>query len=326
MTMKQNGVDRTIWIREHVAPPAPIDTVIFDVDGVLWDTGDSFDTAVRETVDYFLCRYLGRENPYPITAEELRAFRRAGGLNNDWDMTYTLIATRLAGRADIEQAAAESGGRGRAWAEELLPADPAVDYATVVRIFNEIYWGSADFLRAFGEPPHHVSDAPGCWHRETQLLPPTLIDDLRAAGVRHLGVATGRNQIELATVFESSGLHHHIPAEAVITGDVMAKPDGRVLDHVLVNLAQLATSAGAPLPGAALFLGDTKDDLDAVLNYRKVTGADARWIGAVAVVQREEEPFFQQAGSDAVINHVALLPELIDRVNKNLFTVNVHRK
>jgi HAD superfamily phosphatase len=314
---RENGADGRIWIRQHVAPPAPIDTVIFDVDGVLWDTGDSFDTAVRETVDYFLRRYLGGENPYPVTTEELRIFRRAGGLNNDWDMTYTLIATRLAGRADIEQLAAESQGRGRPWAGSLLSGEPAVDYDTVVRIFNEIYWGSADFQRAYNEAPGYLADAPGCWHRETQLLPPTLIDDLRAAGVRHLGVATGRNQIELSTVLESSGLHQHIPDDAIITGDVLAKPDGRVLDRILANLAQLAASAGQAPPGAALFLGDTKDDLDAVLNYRKVTGEKARWIGAVAVVQPEEASFFQQAGSDAIIDHVALLPDLIDRVNVN---------
>lgn len=309
--MQQNGFDRTIWVKESSPPAIPIDTVIFDVDGVLWDTGDSFDTAVQQTVEYFLRHRFGRENERPVTTEELRSFRRAGGLNNDWDMTYTLLATRLAGRDDVAQAAAESGGRGRAWAETLVPSGLTIDYAQIVRVFDEIYWGAADYARCFGEPPCYVTDAPGCWHREQQLLPETLLDDLRRLGIRHFGIATGRNQVELSTVLESSGLHQQIPAEAIITSEILAKPDGRVLDWVLARLDQVASDAGSLPPGAALFCGDTKDDLDAVLNYRALAGAHARWIGAVAVVRPEEAAFFQRSGSDAVINHIDQLPALV---------------
>jgi HAD superfamily phosphatase len=316
--MTQNGFDRTRWLKESATPPAPIDTIIFDVDGVLWDTGDSFDTAVQQTVDYFFVRHFHHSHPRPVTTEELRAFRRAGGLNNDWDMTYTLIATRLARIDDVERAAAASGGRGRAWAQTLLPAGIEIDYEQIVRVFDEIYWGAADFLRCFGEDPRYVADAPGCWHREEQLLPHTLLDDLRSLGIHHFGIATGRSRFELATVLESSQLEQHIPIEAMLTGDVLAKPDGRVLDRVLGSLDGLAAQGGRAQPGATLFCGDTKDDLDAVLNYRALKGNDARWIGAVAVVRPEEEEFFRRTGSDAVINHVADLPALIQRFNSKI--------
>ena len=68
--MQQNGFDRTIWVKESSPPAIPIDTVIFDVDGVLWDTGDSFDTAVQQTVEYFLRHRFGRENERPVTTEQ----------------------------------------------------------------------------------------------------------------------------------------------------------------------------------------------------------------------------------------------------------------
>jgi phosphoglycolate phosphatase-like HAD superfamily hydrolase len=171
-------------------------------------------------------------------------------------------------------------------------------------------------LRCFGEDPRYVADAPGCWHREEQLLPVTLFDDLRSLGVHHFGIATGRSEFELATVLESSGLGQHIPVDAMLTGDVLAKPDGRVLDRVLSSLDGLASQAGRSQPGASLFCGDTKDDLDAVLNYRALKGNNARWIGAVAVVRPEEEEFFRRTGSDAVINHIADLPALIESFNQ----------
>ncbi len=311
----QNGTMPPIWLNESAAPPAPIDTVIFDVDGVLWDTGDSFDVAVQETVAYFLSHEFQRPDFRPVTTEELRAFRRAGGLNNDWDMTYTLLAMRLAGRDDVEAAAAESGGRGRVWAQTLLPTGVVVDFRKIIRVFDEIYWGAADFQRCFGESPSYAPMATGCWHNEQPLLPHSLFDDLRSLGIRHFGIATGRSRFELSTVLESSGLDREVPLEAMITGDILTKPDGRVLDLVLGSLDQLATQSAQTRPGPALFCGDTKDDLDAVLNYRSLMGESARWIGAVSVVRPEEADFFRQSGTEAVISHVEHLPALIQSLN-----------
>jgi hypothetical protein len=116
-------------------------------------------------------------------------------------------------------------------------------------------------------------------------------------------------------VLESSGLEQHIPIEAMLTGDVLAKPDGRVLERVLMSLDQLADAASLSRAGSALFCGDTKDDLDAVFNYRSRAGASARWIGAVAVVGPDEQAFFRRSGSDAVIDHVVHLPTLVRAFN-----------
>ncbi len=291
-----------------------IDTVIFDVDGVLWDTGDSFDQAVIQTVDHVLRRWFHVPQPDPVTREELRLFRRAGGLNNDWDMAYTLAALRLAGRTDREQAAAESNGRGRAWAETLLPPGVHLDYPELVRLFNEIYWGAADFRRLFGQAPRHVADAPGTWHRERPLWAPDLFHRLQAAGVRHFGLATGRNRMELATVLQVGGLDRFIPAQARITGDVLQKPDGRVLATVLARLHQVASAQGMPPPQAAVYCGDTADDVAAVHNYRRLAGPDATPIYAVAVVPPEEADFFRTLGADVVVSHVEELPPLLERL------------
>ncbi len=37
------------WIRPTLTPPGPVDAVIFDVDGVLFETSASFDAAVKAT-------------------------------------------------------------------------------------------------------------------------------------------------------------------------------------------------------------------------------------------------------------------------------------
>ncbi len=290
-----------------------MDTVIFDVDGVLWDTGDSFDRAVAQVVDHVARHWFGMDPVPPVTREELRIFRRAGGLNNDWDMAYTLVALRLAGCHDPEQAAAESQGRGRAWAQELLPPGISLDYGRLVRLFNEVYWGHRDFRRLFGVVPCHVPDAPGTWHRERPLFSPDLFDRLRSRGIRHFGLATGRNRMELSTVLEASGLARLLAEEACITADVLQKPDGRVLVAALEGLSRVARVRGHPPPRAAIYCGDTADDVAVVHNYRDLAPAGAPPIHSVAVVSQEEADFFRDLGADAVIGHVDELPALLDR-------------
>lgn len=305
-----------IWIAQESAPPAPIDTVIFDVDGVLWETGESYDRCVALTVDHLLRQRYGMAHPRPVSDEELRLFRRAGGLNNDWHMTYVLVALRLLGREDLAQAAAESQGQGMAWAESLLHRQrgPAIEYDEVVRLFNEYYWGSQDFARHFGEPPRYVQDAPGCWHHEKQLIPQDLIGQLRGLGVHHFGIATGRDWRELDTVLAASQLDRQIPRRTMLTSDLLSKPDGRVLDWVLGAMSQAAQEQGEAPPRAALFCGDTRDDLDAVLNYRQLRGDAAHWVGAVAVAPAHEHPFFGRNGSDAALEHIQDLPRLITQL------------
>lgn len=58
-------------------------TVVFDMDGVLIDASKSYRVAVQRTFHQFTDK--------EITAEELSAAKKLGGLNNDWDLTDYLL-------------------------------------------------------------------------------------------------------------------------------------------------------------------------------------------------------------------------------------------
>ncbi len=82
-------------------------------------------------------------------------------------------------------------------------------------------------------------------------------------------------------------------------------------------MQRTAAESGQPPIRTALFCGDTMDDLQAVVNYRSLAHAETPvWVGAVAVVKAEDFAFFQQAGSDAAVTHVAQLPQIVDTVNQ----------
>ena len=69
-----------------------VDTLVFDIDGVLIDVRDSYREAICQTVQFYfkeiLC-FRGSQNL--INPEEVKYFKMAGGFNNDWDLTSAVV-------------------------------------------------------------------------------------------------------------------------------------------------------------------------------------------------------------------------------------------
>ncbi|MFH0875541.1 MAG: histidinol-phosphate transaminase [archaeon] len=65
-----------------------VDTILFDMDGVLVDVSNSYRVAIREAVNYFL-KKNGIDKQ--ITFEIIQFFKEKGRLNNDWDCSKAII-------------------------------------------------------------------------------------------------------------------------------------------------------------------------------------------------------------------------------------------
>ena len=69
-----------------------VDTLVFDIDGVLIDVRDSFMKAICQTVQFYFKEILGFQGSQSlINPEETEYFKNAGGFNNDWDLTSAVI-------------------------------------------------------------------------------------------------------------------------------------------------------------------------------------------------------------------------------------------
>ena len=90
------------WAKED---REPVDLIVFDMDGVLVDVGDSY----RETIVRTVAHFTGRE----ISRDLIQEYKNAGGWNNDWALTQ-----RIAADLGVE-----------------------VDYDSVVRQFNRFFVG-----------------------------------------------------------------------------------------------------------------------------------------------------------------------------------------
>jgi HAD superfamily hydrolase (TIGR01548 family) len=67
--------------------------LIFDMDGVLIDVSRSYRETIQRTVDIYLetCLGFGRGKGRLVTKEDIFLFKSAGGFNNDWDLTSSLL-------------------------------------------------------------------------------------------------------------------------------------------------------------------------------------------------------------------------------------------
>ena len=89
---------RKTYLREDVEETLRrIDRLIFDFDGVLVQTSQSYRQTIRKVVDYYFLEILGleREEGKLATLLDIQKFKDTGFYNNDWKLSYTFITYYL---------------------------------------------------------------------------------------------------------------------------------------------------------------------------------------------------------------------------------------
>jgi phosphoglycolate phosphatase-like HAD superfamily hydrolase len=88
---------RRAYIRkDRIGTFKRVDGVVFDCDGVLVDTRDSYNSAISKTVAYILTGLTScKVRETWVTNELIYNFRKSGGFNNDWDTVYGILMFTL---------------------------------------------------------------------------------------------------------------------------------------------------------------------------------------------------------------------------------------
>lgn len=318
MSDREADVDREDTRRPEAMPAST--GVVFDVDGVLVDTGDSYRRVVRETVE--------RVHDTEVDPAAVERFKQAGGFNDDWELTEALAAHALARRegyeasvADHTAAVADEGG-GLDGSRAVLGAalsggeydrvERAVDPDRLRRVFQRLYLGRERYRELEADPgPVEAAagidaDERGYVENETVLVGETTL-----AGVRErfpVGVFTGRPADEADIALDRVGLN--LPDDLVITMDdpEPGKPDP-------AGLLSLADRLGVD---GVVYVGDTVDDARAA---RRADTTDDRPYLAVGVQTggldgERGRRLFREAGADVVLDSVDSLPALLERVDE----------
>ena len=90
--------ERRIYIRKDAEEPLRgIEKIIFDFDGVLVQTSQSYRQTVKKVVDYYFLKILGLtgEEGKLATLRDIQKFKDTGLYNNDWNLSYAFITYYL---------------------------------------------------------------------------------------------------------------------------------------------------------------------------------------------------------------------------------------
>ena len=69
-----------------------VDAIIFDCDGVLIDTRDSYWRSIIETIKFFFTSLTEIETPSDrVIKNTIHLLKKSGRYNNDWDVTYVIL-------------------------------------------------------------------------------------------------------------------------------------------------------------------------------------------------------------------------------------------
>ncbi len=104
MAYKCLSQERRICLKNNsVRAIGDVKKFIFDFDGVLVYTAESYRQAIRNVVDYYFLEILGLEGEEGklATFEDIQKFKDTGLFNNDWNLSYSIIAYYLS--ATIEK-------------------------------------------------------------------------------------------------------------------------------------------------------------------------------------------------------------------------------
>lgn len=353
MTDISSQGNTTVWLRpdfDHKAffgDATGFDTALFDIDGVLIETKRSYRLAVMHGSERLVRVVNGlTDAPSPmVTPADIALFKLAGGFNSDWDATQLFAALWTArlrewrGQPEAEvslaewaaraSAAARAGHGGVAWLRATLPASAIPDDDTARWAHDEFYWG-ADLVRElYGHEPQFAPEAEGFVHNEELLLETEVLPTLMTQGISKLGLITGRVELEVGWAIKrlASGcglvdgepphgavwhdsIHGRSPFACIVSPAIFTKPDPRALLHALERLESRA----------AFYIGDTADDLDLVLRYRReMHSRDASLppVLAVVIASGDEARTYQERGADVIIPHVRHLPAALASLRAN---------
>jgi HAD superfamily hydrolase (TIGR01548 family) len=289
------------WVRPGVQPGFRPQAAVLDVDGVLIDVRGSFREAVRQTV-VTVQRMLGIGDPWRPSQEDIVDLKSARGFNDDIDASIALTAIGADGRqAELGalRAAVDEVGGGLAGLRRVAPDLRRVDGSVVLRVFEELYWGADETRRRTGEPPRYVSEGPGLIEAEELLVAPEFPMRVRAGGVPVIGIVSGRTRAEMDAALTKLGWAAS-ELDAIVTGDVIRKPDPGCLDRVVA-----ATGVRS-----LVYVGDVRDDWELVRRFRIERG-DAVEVRGVLVGAAGDVTPLRALGVDATLERTEDLIALL---------------
>lgn len=305
--------------------------IIFDIDGTLIDTRESYNKSIKKTVQ-FLVKYIdiSKENLGKIVSDEqIFKFRKSGMFNNDIDTSYALVLSILCGppkKADllffIENIAQSASSKGIKSVENYLkdyseirlkqikkllmyPGD--VKTSIIARVFDEYFYGPQLFKKQHGTNSKYYSGRP-LIENDILLATNSTLKKISNMFDMRTGIVSGRSRIaaeySLKSVFKFFD----------IKGSVYLEDEKREMGKP--NPSALIKSVKSFGVSNAFYVGDSAEDLFMVQRARKISNLDIKLIGVCASNARSNQirSLFVSNGTSLIVKNINELPNILNKV------------
>ncbi len=302
-----------------------LDAIIFDCDGVLIDVSNSYDLAIKKTVD-FIASDLVTIKPQ-VTTEMIDSFKKTGGFNDEVDVTYALILVAAASQKTgksfsdlILEVAKNADQTGITSVEKYLDlskvdlseikkklAYPAKRFQSPLSsTFDEIFYGKDLYTRRYKKSPQFFNGM-GLIENDVVLVTKELLQGLHQRVGKKIAIVTGRGAISaghsLGKLFEEFDLQNSRFLED--EPREMAKP----------NHKSLVSSINGMHASCSIYVGDSMEDY---IMARKAdeSGNQTLFCGIYGTSQDSQAKriFFEQKGADLILETIHLLPKALNLV------------
>jgi phosphoglycolate phosphatase-like HAD superfamily hydrolase len=304
-----------------------LDSAVFDCDGVLIDVSNSYDLAIKKTVDFVIKKMTNFNEDNLITTKMIEAFKESGGFNDEVDVTYALIISFVAAKKMrkpfnefVFQVAKNADKSGIISVENFLNslnADisdiqkklsyPSTRFENPLNsIFDEIFYGPKLYQMLHKRKPEFYTGA-GLIENDVVLINQNLMQEMHKKFGTKISIVTGRGILsakeslkELINEFDiqNSKFLEDEPRE-------MAKP----------NPQSLISSIKGMKSSCALFVGDSVEDY-IMAKQANDSGIPTIFCGIYGTSKDPTKKFdlFEKKKANMILESVDLIPKTLNLV------------
>lgn len=304
-----------------------LDAIIFDCDGVLIDVSNSYDLAIKKTVDFISNEIASINKSLLVTTEMIDSFKKTGGFNDEVNVAYVLILAAVASQktgkpfSDLVIEAAENADQTGVKSVERYFDSIKIDLTDIKTklsypakrfesplssIFDEIFYGTDLYIQLYKRSPKFFNGR-GLIEDDTVLATKGLLDELRQKFGKKISIVTGRGVISarhsLKKLFDEFDLKNSIFLED--EPREMAKP----------NPKSLISSIKGMNSSYSIFVGDSMEDF--IMACKATESGNPTVFCAIYGTSKDPEAkrnFFEQKGADMVLESIHLLPKALNLV------------
>jgi len=304
-----------------------LDAIIFDCDGVLIDVSNSYDLAIKKTVDFVANKIASINKSSLVTTEMIDSFKKTGGFNDEVDVTYVMILVAVASEktgknfSDLVFETAKNADQTGIKSVERYFDSIKIDLTDIKMklvypakrlesplssIFDEIFYGTDLYIQLYKRSPKFFNGK-GLIENDVVLVTKNLLDELSQRFGKKISIVTGRGVISARHSFKKLFDAFDLKNSRFLEDESreMAKP----------NPQSLISSIKGMSASCSIFVGDSMEDL--IMAHKAVESGNPTLFCGIYGTSKDHEAkrnFFEQKGADMILESIHLLPKALNLV------------